>query len=159
MVGESKISYSKMRMNFYQKYQKQIVPYVQKYEKERKRNLFFAIIVSGTLLMIACACIIIFSSSIEPNFEDIKVLIKLVLFFISLACGAWVFIKKILENKLKNEIMPLVCSCFEDLTWSLGDCMDEYPDDSILYDGRIASRWSTWGVKCDCAPYPALYEK
>ena len=48
MTAEAK-SYSQMRREFYEKFQTKIVPWVRKYDNERKKKLVLAIISSGIL--------------------------------------------------------------------------------------------------------------
>ena len=105
-------NYSEMRRDFYEKYQKNIVPEVRKFEKERKIKLIFAII-SATILSIIGFSLLFLT---DYNSDGIQGAI----FFFSFAWGAWLFIKKGFECKIKQKIMPTVCSCFDKLVWTTG---------------------------------------
>ena len=110
-------NYSEMRRNFYEKYQKNIVPVVKGFDKERKVKLTFAIIASTILSIIGCFCLLGLLVA-EGDGDVIEGALKGALFFFGLAWGVWYLIKKNFESKIKNKIMPIICSCFENLTWS-----------------------------------------
>ena len=110
-------NYSEMRRNFYEKYQKNIVPVVKGFDKERKIKLTFAIIASTILSIIGCFCLLGLLVA-EGDGDVIEGALKGALFFFGLAWGVWYLIKKNFESKIKQKIMPTVCSCFENLTWS-----------------------------------------
>ena len=112
--------YSQMRKDFYEKYQKQIVPCVRKYENERKQKLALAMIAGGILSLIGLGILssLIFNPDLDSDAQE--GVLKGGLIFFGLAYGAWFCIKKGFENKIKGKIMPIVCSCFENLTWAEG---------------------------------------
>ncbi len=107
-------SYSEIRREFYEKYQKVIVPAVKKFDNERKRKLVIAIICSTILSIPGILCFIsLFGGDVQ--FEMVNLRCSVI--FICLACFFWYCIKKSFENKIKEKIMPIVCSCFNDLRW------------------------------------------
>ena len=63
---------------------------------------------------------------------------KLALILMSLACGAWYMIKRNFESKIKEKIMPIVCSCFDNLTWSEFLC----DDGSIIKDSGVVPNFT-----------------
>lgn len=116
-------NYSQMRKDFYAKYQQNIVPTVRRFEKERKTKRILATIAAVILSIIGCFCLL--GLLVAEGDEDvIEGSLKGALFFFGLAWGVWYMIKKNFEHKIKKQIMPTVCSCFENLTWS-----------EILYEG------------------------
>ena len=124
-------NYSEMRRDFYEKYQKNIVPEVRKFEKERKIKLIFAII-SATILSIIGFSLLILT---DYNSDGIQGAI----FFFSFAWGAWLFIKKGFECKIKQKIMPIVCSCFENLQWT----SDYYLSGEYLEASGVVPKYTT----------------
>lgn len=112
-------NYSEMRRDFYAKYQKNIVPVVKNFDKERKIKLFFAIVGATILSIIGCICLLGLLVA-DGDKDVIEASLKGALFFFGLACGVWYMIKKGFESKIKAKIMPTVCSCFENLIWSEG---------------------------------------
>ena len=120
-MNEEKISYSQMRRDFYEKYRKKILPFVQKFEKERKKNLYFAIFfrtfcIILSLILCALGCYLNFTATIDCS--SFFVTIISILFI--LAWLSWYAIKKNFENRIKQNIMPIVSSCFPKLRWSKG---------------------------------------
>ena len=110
-------SYSEMRRNFYAKYQQTIVPCVQKYEKERKIKLAFACTAATILSILGLFCLLgLFVA--KGDSDVIEASLKGTTLFFCLAWGEWYMIKKGFEDKIKEKIMPTVCSCFEHLIWS-----------------------------------------
>lgn len=97
-------NYSQMRKDFYEKYQQKILPIVRKYDEERKKKLAIAII---SAVLFSILGIFLLNYSLDAS-----------LFSFGLAFGIWYMIKKSFESKIKEKIMPTVCSCFENLTWS-----------------------------------------
>lgn len=119
-MTENQNVYSQMRKDFYEKYQKQIVPCVRKYENERKQKLALAMIAGGILSLIGLGLLLLFFLNSSWDSDAQEGAVKSGLFFLGLAYGAWYCIKKNFENKIKKQIMPIVCSCFENLTWAEG---------------------------------------
>ena len=110
-------SYSDMRKEFYAKYQQKIVPSVKQFDKERKIKLALAIIASSILSIVGLFCLL--GLLVAEGDEDVmEGALKGAVLFFGLAWGAWYMIKKCFESKIKEKIMPTVCSCFDNLTWS-----------------------------------------
>lgn len=116
-------SYSDMRREFYEKYQKNIVPVVKNFDKERKIKRVLATIAATILSIIGCFCLLGLLVA-EGDGDVIEGSLKGALVFFGLAWAVWTIIKKNFESKIKKKIMPTVCSCFDNLTWS-----------ETLYDG------------------------
>jgi len=124
-MNEEKISYSQMRRDFYEKYRKKILPFVQKFDNERKTKLICAILSSVFFAIIGSIIILYilylgFYVETEAQSECIKTVINVAISFYGVAIGSWCFFKKKFENKIKRNIMPVVCSCFPKLRWSEG---------------------------------------
>lgn len=117
MPEETK-SYSQMRKEFYEKYVGNIVPAVQKYENLRKIKLVLAIIISS-IFMVSGAFVLysIFTTGGFTNRENSE-LLKAAIFLFSMSFVVWWWFKKSFENKVKKQIMPIVCGCFGDMQWS-----------------------------------------
>lgn len=111
-------SYSEIRREFYEKYQKIIVPAVKKFDRERKIRLVYAIIGSSIFSMIGVLYLSTAIFSTNSDSEAWEGAIKGCIFFIFLAWLVWYSIKKAFENKIKEKIMPIVCSCFNNLRWN-----------------------------------------
>ena len=113
-------TYSQMRNEFTERFYKQIVPKIQKYENERKTILVKTICFS-ILLILASILIMVLNISLRykgyvEEFDENLGKIACALFV-----GAFLifpFFKKKFENKIKEKIMPIVCMCFTDLKWS-----------------------------------------
>ena len=110
-------SYSEMRREFYEKYQKNIVPVVKNFDKERKIKRVLATIAATILSIIGCFCLLGLLVA-EGDGDVIEGSLKGALLFFGLAWAVWAIIKKNFESKIKKKIMPTVCSCFDNLTWS-----------------------------------------
>ena len=136
-MADTTISYSQIRNDFMTKYRKEILPIALKYEAERKmykRNgRFFTFI----FILLALIC---YSFGLIFEFpECVKELIPtLVGVFLSMAFGSKVFLKKYFENKLKAKIMPIVCSCFDNLHWNEGFYQDSY----LILDSNLVSNFN-----------------
>lgn len=113
-------TYSQMRNEFTERFYKQIVPKVQKYENERKTILIRTICFS-ILMILAGMLITILNISLRykgyvEKFDENLGKIACAFFF-----GAFLifpFFKKKFENKIKEKIMPIVCMCFPNIKWS-----------------------------------------
>lgn len=106
-------NYSQMRRDFYEKYQRTIVPLVKSFDKERKINLVFALLTSTILSITGVFTLLVcYVAEGDGNF------LQFAMYLFGLAWLAWFLIKKGFESKIKKKIMPTVCSCFENLTWS-----------------------------------------
>ena len=130
-------TYSQIRNEFYEKYRTKIVPRVLCFEKERKTKLVIATIIASILTLIGL--IIIFYIFLnELSGDASESLTKLAFILIGLACGAWYTIKRNFESKIKEKIMPIVCSCFDNLTWSEFLC----DDGSIIKDSGVVPNFT-----------------
>ncbi len=110
-------SYSEMRREFYEKYQKNIVPAVKRFEKERKTRLIIAIICSSILSILGAICFLLSFFIVHCDGDTREGALKLSAMFIFSVYGIWYWIKKSFERKIKAQIMPIVCSCFDNLKW------------------------------------------
>lgn len=112
-------SYSQMRKEFYKKYTDVIVPKVMEHEKTRKKKLILAIFLSSISFIAGCFLlyIIITHGGFTKKNEGI---IQLSIILYMFSYFSWYFSKKDFENKIKEKIMPTVCSCFGDMKWSEG---------------------------------------
>ena len=118
-MSETVKSYSQMRRDFYEKYQKKILPCVKKYDSERKKKLISAVICSSIFAVIGL--FLLFSISYcRLEGDSLEGALKGGVFMLGLSWWVWYAIKKDFENKIKSKIMPTVCSCFGDLTWQEG---------------------------------------
>ena len=106
-------TYRQMREEFYAKYRDVIVPAVSGFEKERKTKLLLALCSSAVLFLfgIVCAYIVFTSEHRSRNDGDAIGII------FAAAIGVYFVFKKSFEEKIKEKIMPTVCSCFENLRW------------------------------------------
>lgn len=112
-------SYQQMRKEFNEAYHKAIVPKVQKFEHERRKTRIIATIVS-TILAIVCTFFVFLAFISSSESEAQKSNTKLAALFGLGAWFSWYNFKKSFENKIKKNIMPIVCSCFGNLKWSEG---------------------------------------
>lgn len=106
-------SYQEMRQEFYKKYQETILPTVRKYEAERKENLKKGKEYSKILLVLG-----LLSLTLLFLLQGLSVFIAITLFGCSTIPMS--IIKKSFEAKVKEKIMPVVCSCFGGLKWTNG---------------------------------------
>ena len=138
-MSDSK-TYTQMRNEFQNKLFTQIFPKVRHFEEERKSNKIIAII--GTILFTIIGMFFLLLSYFSINFETtLKIFFTLAMVFFSLAISTIPFIKKHFENQIKEEIMPVICSCFDNISWQQGspDCMlNMEPDiNDIIYDSKL----------------------
>ena len=138
-MSDSK-TYTQMRNEFQNKLFTQIFPKIRHFEEERKSKKIIAII--GTILFtipglffLAIAIICIDSRMTYDVCLTIAVLL------LGGAMSTIPFVKKHFENKIKEKIMPLICSCFDNISWQQGspECMvDMEPDiNDIIYDSKL----------------------
>ena len=125
-------SYSEMRREFYDRYYKTIVPKVRIHENERKNKNILSIIIIIVCTIISLA--IIYSIIKIGNEDAADSLGRLALFVFILGITSRYMIKKSFENSIKEKIMPIVCSCFNNLTWSnLSDYrIQDYLDSGVI---------------------------
>lgn len=110
-------NYSKMRKDFYAKYQQNIIPVVRQFDKERKTKRIIATIAATVFSILGSFCLLGLLVA-EGNKDVIEGALKGALLFFGLAWTVWTMIKKSFESTIKKKIMPTVCSCFDNLTWS-----------------------------------------
>ena len=114
-------SYSQMRNEFYEKYRKEILPVVSKFDAERKSKLSKAIVSASILSLLGIAILLgMYLNAKNLSSDSAEGLFKLAMTLFVIAVASWFIIKKDFENKIKSKIMPTVCSCFGDLEWSVG---------------------------------------
>ncbi len=104
------MSYAKMRNNFEEKYFNEVVPALEVFEDERKNSFTLALLSAIPLILIG----IVSSFFVYKYKNGLKLSITLII----LGIGAYHVIKKNFENKLKEKVMPTICSCFENLIWT-----------------------------------------
>lgn len=113
-------TYAQMRNEFYEKYQKEIVPAVSVYEKERKIKLALALFCSG-IIFIAGIFITYYLITNDGGSDSLNI----IFFIFAGAFGVYYLFKKSFENKLKAKIMPVLAKTFEQLSWSHGKYKDK----------------------------------
>lgn len=123
-MAEEVKSYSQMRNEFLEKYQKIIVPKVKRYEAERKTRRLLAVFCFVVSIIIAG--IIIYSAYKMQVKEDWDDVLQIAISITGLGYFGCYRIKKDFENRIKEKIMPTVCQCFNNLSWNIGD-----------YSGRV----------------------
>ena len=119
-MTEQEKSYSQMRREFYEKYSNQIVLLVQKHEASRRIKLFFAIISSSSLFILASFLLYIAITNGGIFDDNNEGAFKLAVLLYGLSYFSWFWIKKGFENTIKKRIMPTVCKCFGNIKWSEG---------------------------------------
>ena len=129
-------SYSQMRREFYEKYTNKIVPRIRIYEDTRKTKLITAILISSILAILGSICAFYgFTISSRDN----RGIFKLACILFTLSYFSWFWIKKGFENTIKERIMPTVCSCFGDMSWTQG----RYPDGKIFSDSCVVPQYTS----------------
>ena len=123
-------NYEKMYNDFEEKYREKILPIAKILDKDRKKTCLYALLVYSAIILIGYIFFLIFTNYGVQNFlnkcADFFMAFVFVIFGI---CWAYLRIKKNFENKIKKTIMPVVCSCFENLEWSnspFGSYLDIY---------------------------------
>ena len=117
MIMEENI-YSKVRNDFNNKYNTQILPLTKSLDKERKKFILLVLLCYLGLIFLGYIIYIISlngSNSVSDKTACILLPLGLI---IAGGCGVYLTIKKKFENKMKKELMPVVCSCFGDIVWS-----------------------------------------
>lgn len=137
-------TYTQMRNEFQEKFFNEISPIIRQFEQERIQNLIISIILT-ILFSILCVVIFIFSA-LKMNTGFLQNCIGMVGVCIgSLAFTTIPYTKKCFENSIKSEILPLICSCYGNLTWT----NDEYYSDNIFYDANIIVDYPRCNSKYD----------
>lgn len=138
-MSENK-TYTQMRNEFQNKLFTQIFPKIRHYEEERKSKKLLAILLTTILTILGIAFVIIafYNFGREYTFKTCWLIAG---FSFVVALSEIPFIKKKFENKIKDEIMPVVCSCFDGITWQQGhtDRTEEALEnlDKIIFDSRL----------------------
>ncbi len=109
-------TYIEIKKEFVNKYTTAILPVLRENEEERKKKRKLVLIIR-ILSIIVMILNILFLSPVS-GFEELVKFINAIAFAVLLSCGY--VVKKHFENKIKEKIMPAVCSCFGDLKWSCG---------------------------------------
>lgn len=142
-MSENK-TYTQMRNEFQEKFFKEISPIIRQFEQERIKNLITSIVLT-IIFSILCVAIFMFSA-LKMNTGFLQNCLGIVGFCIGyLAFATIPYTKKCFENSIKSEIMPLICSCYGNLTWT----NDEYYSDNIFYDSNIIVNYPRCNSKYD----------
>ncbi len=140
MTENAAKSYSQMRKEFYEKYRNKIVPLVRKHESERKKKLIIAILASGSLFIVASLLLYLAFTSVGGIFgKSNGGPLKAAILVYGLSYFSWFMIKKGFEKKIKEKIMPTVCSCFGDMKWSC----DTYNGGKIFSDACVVPQFTS----------------
>ena len=133
-------TYTQMRNEFQNKLFTQIFPKIRHFEEERKSKKLKAIILTTILTILGIVFATIAINNIETEFT-FKMCWLIAGFSFTGALSAIPFIKKKFENRIKDEIMPVVCSCFDGITWQQGyaDTTEETLEnlDKVIFDSRL----------------------
>ena len=131
-------TYRQMREEFYAKYRDVIVPAVSGFEKERKTKLLLALCSSAVLFLFGIVCTyFVFTSEHRSRNDGNAIGI-----IFAAAIGVYFVFKKSFEEKIKEKIMPTVCSCFENLRW-LTPKEQENANGSILLASHLIDSYSS----------------
>lgn len=107
-------TYKKMRADFYNKFKNNCVPILQKFDAERKSTISTFII----FMMISVVMSFVFLWCAKINLQDsLYVSVPYIATFIGMIFAGVALYSKFFENKIKKQIMPIVCNCFENLRW------------------------------------------
>ena len=110
-------TYTQMRNEFQEKFFKEISPIIRQFEQERIKNLIISIVFT-IIFSILCVAIFMFTA-LKMNTGLLQNCLGIVGFYIGyLAFATIPYTKKYFENSIKSEIMPLICSCYGNLTWT-----------------------------------------
>ena len=118
-------TYSQMRKNFDELYTNKIVPIVRNYETERKRKL--KILQCSYCVLFLTFCVMIVLSDKESFYSNIitqwlyLILEPVSLTVLVITCCIIILLeinRKKMEHRIKEKIMPIVCSCFSNIKWS-----------------------------------------
>ena len=131
-------TYKQMREEFYAKYRNNIVPAIAGFEKERKIKLALALCTCGALLILGLVVLYLILISDHSSRSDVD---SVGIMFAG-AFGVYFLFKKSFENKIKERIMPVVCSCFENLKW-LTPKEKENVNGSLLLASHLIDSYSS----------------
>ncbi len=104
--------YRKIKKDFQEKYFKNIKPNLEKFEQERiKKYKTYKITLIISIILFALCLVCLF---LNTNVFGMGIFVIVVPFIVKR------ILQKLIEIKMKQEFMPLICSCFEDLKHSDG---------------------------------------
>ena len=83
-------------------------------------------------------------SAIKINVEFLRNCVGIIgILFGFLSYNTIPYTKKCFENTIKQDIMPLVCSCFDNLEWT----NNGYYDDSIFFNANLLVNYPKFTAK------------
>ena len=114
-------TFNKIKTRFQNGYFKSIKPNLDRYEQERLKRYKKC---NFVILPITICVVILIYILINLNSDKIEINLQIAL----IGIGAYFVIKKSMEFSLqrdiKNEVMPIICNCFDNLEWNC----DKYED-------------------------------
>ena len=108
--------YSKLKNSYKELYFKEAAPILKKYEKERKTKLIIFVIVSVIIFILAAYST--YAAFIRFDDEIVRILYSVIVFMLVLAILMLHIMKKHFSNKVKENIMPLLCKCLGNIHWT-----------------------------------------
>ena len=128
-------TYTQMRKGFIEQFFRIIKPHIQTFEQERINNLIMALLIT---ISSAIIFLVIIFNSINIQSEFLKnVILYIDVIFLFITVKTLPYCKKTFENSIKEQIMPLICSCYGDLQWTQGDYIG---DESLLFSSNLIKR-------------------
>lgn len=141
----SQKTYIQMRNEFQEKFFNEIQPMMRSYEYERLCNLILAIFL--TILFAILCVFLMFYSGLKIKSEFLgSCVCGIALFLGFLTIKTLPYIKKSFENSVKDVVMPVLCSCFEDLNWLK---IFYYEDENLFYDSNLMNKNFEYYAKYD----------
>ena len=110
MDENNKNRYSQIRHEFLQKYNSELLPFLLKFESERKSVLLKANILFALSLAAVLALLYIYLAPEGKKEGEIFMLL-------AIPPSIWFWFQHKFETKIKERIMPKVCKCFGNLVW------------------------------------------
>ena len=104
---EESYSIEKFTQDYMEKLNNDVLPLLEQYEPERRQRFFLAMLCSGSCWIAALLALIL----VDGN------TLNIVGGFIALGGFAWFLLKKQLEKKIKNRVMPLLMKAVPDFSW------------------------------------------
>jgi len=137
-MTEQPKTYAQMRKEFYEKYQKIIVPKIRIYDNTRKNKNILSIILIILCTIISGAILYFVKiSGMTGGEAEGPAKIAMIIFVAGIAARLW--IKKDFENSIKEKIMPIVCPCFGDMSWS----HSTYNDQLYIKNSRVIPEYTS----------------
>lgn len=106
---------------FNEKFRSICMPILAGFEEERKQKFHLCITIIAVAAFVFLTALLLGRTGMV-KFPDWAVYTIIGLTF--LAVGVVIFIAKDFEVKVKTKVMPELCKCFGDLTWSQGDSIN-----------------------------------